>query len=231
MLYYKTDGYYKTKLQDIMCYWYYAALRRYEAEMRFVATFEGEEWDYPTELVNGFTYPKMPIILDERPDVITSGTWGLIPSWAASQEPKEFLKKANTLNAMIETIEEKPSFKKYADNRCLILADSFQEWKHTTVGKKVVKTPYNISVPGDAPFAMAGIYSVINGVPTYSILTTQANELMADIHNSKKRMPVILSPEEEKLWLQRDKLEPYHNRTEVELVAVNVGEPEQNSLF
>ena len=214
-----------------MCYYYNVAMQRYIAEQRFMAEFNGDDWDFPTGLVNGFSLPSMPLILDERPDIITTGQWGLIPGWAAAKEPKDFIKTANTLNAMIETVDTKPAFRNYTDQRCLVLAQSFQEWKHTVVGKKTVKTPYNIRVPGDKPFAMAGIYSVINGVPTYSILTTAANSLMAEIHNSKKRMPVILLPEEEKLWLQRDKLEPYHNRTEVELVAISLGEPGQESLF
>lgn len=170
------------------------------------------------DFVNGFSHPKMPIIVDQNPNDIILGKWGLVPSWA--KDDKEFLKKSNTLNAMIETAEEKPSYRNYVNNRCLVMAESFKEWKHETIEGKLVKTPYEISMPDGKPFAMAGLYSIWNNQITYTILTTAANELMVEIHNTKKRMPVILIPEERKLWLNKEPLEPYWNRMEVELKAI-----------
>lgn len=169
----------------------------------------------------GFTHPQCPIIMDDAPNTVVYAKWGLIPAWAAAQDPKEFYKKANTLNAKIEEVHQKASYKKSIDSRCLILAQEFVEYKHVDVGRKTPeKVPYRIFTKDRMPFAIAGLYNIINGEPTFTLLTTEANELMAEIHNSAKRMPVVLTRDEQKLWLQRDRLEPYHNRTEIELDAI-----------
>jgi putative SOS response-associated peptidase YedK len=213
-----------------MCYWFLNVEGIEQEEAYFNSRYEQPGLFAGSDaFLNGYDHPETYIILDNAPGVITTGTWGLIPGWAAKQQPKEFFKKANTLNAKIETVESLASYKSYTDNRCLVLARSFKEWKHVPIeGKKAVnKFPYEIGMPDGKPFAMAGIYSTINNVPTFTILTTEANTLMAEIHNSKKRMPVILTLEEQKLWLQRDKLEPYHSRTEIELKALPLIEGEQ----
>jgi len=217
-----------------MCYWYLNTEGIEEEEAWFNSRYEQPNlFTGSNVFLNGYDHPETYIILDNDPGIITTGTWGLIPKWAAHQEPKEFFKKANTLNAKIETVESLASYKYYTDNRCLVLARSFKEWKHVPIpGKKAVdKFPYEIGTPDGKPFAMAGIYNIIDNIPTFTILTTEANTLMAEIHNSKKRMPVILTREEQKLWLQRDKLEPYHSRTEIELKAVPLTEGEQQGLF
>ena len=112
-----------------------------------------------------------------------------------------------TLNAKAETIFEKPAFRSsIKENRCLVLVDGFYEWKH--VGK--YKYPHFIRLKNKEPFALGGIYNdwVSNEtgeiIKTFSIITTEANSLMAEIHNSKKRMPLILSRGEEKKWIEPD---------------------------
>ncbi|MBC8457815.1 MAG: SOS response-associated peptidase, partial [Deltaproteobacteria bacterium] len=80
----------------------------------------------------------------------------------------------------------------------MVPADGFYEWK-----KNTTKTPYRIVLKSGAPFAMAGIWEKwVSGdgeiIHSFSIITTEPNELMASIHN---RMPVILLPENEKMWL------------------------------
>jgi putative SOS response-associated peptidase YedK len=120
--------------------------------------------------------------------------WGLIPSWAKDPAIGNRL-----INARAETIEEKPSFRSaFRSRRCLVPADGFFEWK-----KDREKTPYRIVMKDRQPFAMAGIWerwTAPDGeiVHSFSILTTGPNALMAAIHD---RMPVILHPEEETLWL------------------------------
>lgn len=88
------------------------------------------------------------------------------------------------------------AFKK---KRCLVLADGFYEWRRTKEGK----VPYRIALKTEAPFAFAGIWSTVHnavGQPqtTFAIITTESNELVAQIHH---RMPVILGEEDEKDWL------------------------------
>ena len=111
------------------------------------------------------------------------------------------------MNAKIETINEKPSFRQSVNNRCLILVDGFYEWQWLDEkGKK--KQRYLLALPKDELFCLAGIWNIwvdkSTGeiINTYTILTTEANELMAKIHNSKKRMPVIVNKENEENWLK-----------------------------
>ncbi|WP_026573010.1 SOS response-associated peptidase [Bacillus sp. UNC438CL73TsuS30] len=122
--------------------------------------------------------------------------WGLVPSWA-----KDISIGNKMINARAETLSEKPSFRdSFKRKRCLIVADSFYEWKRL---EDRSKRPMRIKLKSNHLFAMAGIWGTWkspDGKPLYScsVITTQPNELMKDIHD---RMPVILRPEDEKIWL------------------------------
>ena len=107
-----------------------------------------------------------------------------------------------------------------------ILADGFIEWQWLdSKGKK--KQPYLISIPNNDLFAFAGIWSewvdTQTGeiVKTYSMVTTQANPLMAEIHNIKKRMPIILTPANEMAWLYGANYLDFAN-CDIELVAKEI---------
>lgn len=121
--------------------------------------------------------------------------WGLIPSWA-----KDDKMASKMINARSETVDEKPSFKKsFYQRRCIIPIDSFYEWKRD--GK--VRTPMRIKMKDDSLFAVAGLWDTWKApsgeaIHTCTILTTEPNELMADIHD---RMPVILPKEKRSIWL------------------------------
>jgi putative SOS response-associated peptidase YedK len=122
--------------------------------------------------------------------------WGLVPSWA--EDPKIGYKM---INARAETLSEKPSFKRLLTRRrCLIVADGFYEWKR--MGS--TKQPYHIRLKNGQPFSFAGLWDrwEKNGekIQSCTIITTEANKLMKDIHH---RMPVILTKEHEKMWLDR----------------------------
>ena len=117
--------------------------------------------------------------------------WGLIPFW--SKEAK------GIINARIETLDQKPSFKEsFEKRRCLILADGFYEWERN--GK--ISQPYYFQLKHGEPFAFAGICDrwriEDRSINSCAIITTTANELLAEIHI---RMPVILRPETYDLWL------------------------------
>lgn len=183
-----------------MCYHTKQTADAQKLEKRFKATLETDAI-FSSERYNGFTFPNTPVITNTDQKLIQLYSWGLMPSWSTDQKFR-----INTLNARIETIEEKPSFKNNVKNRCLILADGFFEWKWIDEKGKL-KQQYLLSLQDDEPFAFAGIYSQWTDkstgelINTYSIVTTEANELMAEIHNTKKRMPVILTPDNESLWL------------------------------
>ncbi|HTI15221.1 MAG TPA: SOS response-associated peptidase [Dictyobacter sp.] len=123
--------------------------------------------------------------------------WGLIPSWA-----KDASIGSRMINARAETLAEKASFRRLLHSkRCLIVADGFYEWAKESGSKS--KTPMYIQMQDQAPFTFAGLWDTWKNpegqqLRTCTIITTDANELMAPIHN---RMPVILSPEEREQWL------------------------------
>ncbi len=109
-----------------------------------------------------------------------------------------------TFNARIETASVKPSFRDaLKTKRCLVLADGFFEWQ--TEGS--LKTPHYIYKEDNDPFAFAGLWSewvnrqTVGIQKTFSILTQDANPFMAEIHNTKMRQPVILSPVTQGVWL------------------------------
>lgn len=190
-----------------------------EVENRFNAKIEKQELFHSQENINGFDFPKTPIITDDKPILIQHYNWGLIPSWSKDEEIKKL-----TLNARIETIEEKPSFKNLINKRCLVIANGYYEWQWLdSKGKNKIK--YEIGIGNDDLFAFAGLYSqwVNNSTgeikDTYTIVTTQANALMSEIHNIKKRMPIILKPEDEKKWLNHNPINDFAFPYEVNLVA------------
>ena len=165
-------------------------------EKKYKAKLKGEQ--KPIFHANAFEYQKWPIIPNNS-EFIEQMNWGLIPSWADSPSKIQDI-RSKTLNARIETISEKPSFKNA--KKCIVPSTGFFEWQE--VGN--TKIPYFIFVPEMPIFSMAGLFdSHVNTqgklVNTFSILTTEANSLMAEIHNTKKRMPVLLDQKQEQLWL------------------------------
>ena len=187
-----------------MCFHNSMSKKAQEVANRFNAQIEiGFE---PVFHASGFSFPKWPVITAEEPDKINLYRWGLIPHWVKDEEQAKKI-KAQTLNARSETVFEKPSFRlSIHKRRCFVLSTGFYEWQD--FNKK--KYPYFIHLKDSEIFALAGIYSSwVNKLTgeifnTFSILTTAANSLMAKIHNSKKRMPVILPPEIERDWLMTD---------------------------
>ena len=174
--------------------------------------------NYKAGIYNGFSHPHTPVIIDKAPKTIQLLQWGLITFWA-----KDTSIQKHTLNARIETLIEKPSFRNVVNNHCLILANGFFEWQWLdTKGKQ--KQKYFITLPNNEPFAFGGLYSTWVDKSTgemkntYTIITQPANELMSKIHNTKKRMPLILNPEDENNWLQGKKLV----KEEIELIATHI---------
>ncbi|MCY4652406.1 MAG: SOS response-associated peptidase [Dehalococcoidia bacterium] len=124
--------------------------------------------------------------------------WGLVPSWA-----KDVSIGSRMINARAETLAERPSFRvAFRRRRCLVVADSFYEWKRD--GRK--RTPMRISLESGELFGFAGLWESWKGpegrrIQSCTIVTTEANEFLAPIHN---RMPVILSRDAEPMWLDPD---------------------------
>jgi putative SOS response-associated peptidase YedK len=119
--------------------------------------------------------------------------WGLVPSWVKSLDTW----KSNLINARVETVEEKPSFRDGFKKRpCLIPVSGFYEWSKD-------KQPYYFYQ--DKPlFALAGIWETWSNLETEeqllscTILTSEAKSVIAEVHH---RMPVIIPSEYYDLWL------------------------------
>ena len=154
--------------------------------------------------ISGFAHPKLPVLSMEHTQGFELMQWGLIPSWTKDEEKaKEFSNMA--LNAKAETIFEKPMFRKLImSKRCILPVDGFYEWRE--IAK--VKYPYYIFPKDGTLFSFGCIYDTWANTETgevinsFAIVTTEANEIMAMIHNSKKRMPLILSGENWRQWLE-----------------------------
>lgn len=171
---------------------------------------------------NGFNFPTTPVIKKEEEHTLTNMQWGLIPEWSKSSEIQKF-----TLNAKIETLNEKPSFKEYVNQRCLVIVDGFFEWQWLDrKGKN--KQKYLLHVKQNESFALGGIWSSWvdpysgQSQETYAIITTEADELMSEIHNTKKRMPLVLNPKVENDWLNEAPLNDFLDLPN-QLIAEKIG--------
>lgn len=199
-----------------MCFFFKPVKDKEKLESRFEAEiadhFVRDFFDSPMDIYNGFAHPLLPIITGKEKQKIQFFEWGLLPQWA---KEKSFQK--NTLNARLETLHEKPSFKGNMKNRCLVPAEGFVEWQwQDPKGKDKIK--YFIEIEGSPIIVFAGLWSEwidkTSGeiIRSFTIITTEANKLMAEIHNTKKRMPVILTPEGESDWLEKGEITMWNEK-------------------
>ncbi|MEI2665608.1 SOS response-associated peptidase [Rossellomorea sp. LJF3] len=120
-------------------------------------------------------------------------TWGLVPHWADASKWKPLI------NARSETLLVKPSFKSLVHSRRMVIfADGFYEWKKEGSGR----IPVRFQLKEEKPFVFAGLWDRNGEVTTSTILTTEANSLVEDVH---ERMPVMLTNSEDiEKWLNTD---------------------------
>lgn len=133
---------------------------------------------------------------DKGERLLETCSWGFLPFWA-----KDPVMAHKMINARAETIATKPAFRAaFKKHRCLVIADGFYEWQK----KEKSKVPFYIHLKSGKPFGFAGLFSNWSlekgeaGICTCTIITTDANELLMPIHD---RMPVIVPPDKEDLWL------------------------------
>jgi putative SOS response-associated peptidase YedK len=177
---------------------------------------------------------QVPVIVstDSAPDA-KGMQWGLVPWWA-----KDPAIGNRMINARAETLTEKGAFKNLVDKRrCLVPVDGFYEWRQE--GKR--KVPMWFYLRGTEPFAFAGLWDLWrkpdgSNLETFTIVTTEPNELMRPVHN---RMPVILRREDEEQWLDvsraqfdkaRSVLKPYPAQLmDAHNVSTIVNKPENDT--
>lgn len=144
---------------------------------------------YPASMMkSGEIFPTniAPVISHQGGNIVPElSTWGF---------PRFGKAKGVIINARAENADERPMFKKSLhERRCVIPSTGFFEWSQS--GEKV---KYRFNLPGTKILYMAGIYNEFKGENRFTILTTKANNSIADVHN---RMPVILLKEMVDEWI------------------------------
>lgn len=134
--------------------------------------------------------------------------WGLVPSWA-----KDPGIGSRMINARMETVAEKPAFRKaFAARRCLLPADGYYEWYPTSQSGrsgKPLKQPFYIHPADGSVMAMAGLYEIWKDPTrddddpdrfrwTCTVLTTDAPDDLGKIHD---RMPLLVTRDNRDAWL------------------------------
>lgn len=177
---------------------------------RFNASFKLPELYTSREMINAFSFPELPLLTNEDQEEFSFYHWGLIPDWAEDTGIRK-----NTLNAKLETMNEKPSFKNYTSNRCILPVTGFYEWKWLDAkGKR--KEKYLIRLEKAEVFALAGLFNnwkhpnEDQTINTFTLLTTKADAIMETIHNTKKRMPLIMDTNQAEQYLQDGTIELNH---------------------
>lgn len=152
-----------------------------------------------------FDQPLVPVVTGKIPGQVQLFKWGLIPSWIKTEDQAKKIING-TFNARGETMHQKPAFRdSFKNHRCLVIVAGFYEWQHSN-GRKI---PWYITHSEDLLMSLAGLHSSWTNpetgeiIKSLTIITTKANPLMEKIHNTKKRMPVILSGINETLWLDK----------------------------
>ncbi|WP_454802910.1 SOS response-associated peptidase [Mucilaginibacter phyllosphaerae] len=168
---------------------------------------------YASELVGPFAPNYNIAITDEtlvitadEPAIIQPMHFGIVPHHAPALKVDY-----DSFNSRDDRLLESKIWKPLVEHHktCLVLTNGFYEWKRIPDGKKVIKEPYMFTLTDRPLFAFAGLWSQwVNPIDksryrSFSIITTQSNEIVGEIHE-KKRMPVILSKEKEKAWLSKD---------------------------
>ncbi|MEP6727579.1 MAG: SOS response-associated peptidase family protein [Bacteroidota bacterium] len=215
-----------------MCYYNGRKVTREEysrlKEMEKLVAFLNEE----VFIAKGFDFNDWPVLIakkDSHQTALVEMEWGFLPPWIKNaEEAKKFrsgykdaagkyIKGYPCLNATSEELLNKIYKDAARKHRCLIPSNGFYEWMHIqVVGKsgKLLKTPerypYLVEMRDEKEFYFAGVWQpwynqeTQTTVNTFAMVTTVANTLMKQIHNSKERMPTILPGDLAEAWLYND---------------------------
>lgn len=179
-----------------MCGRFSFAVPQSEAEKEFFIDRVIKPYDVTYNASPGHFVPIVKKFSDET--VLDTYKWGLIPHWSKDAEIGNRI-----INARVETISKKPSFKPaFYSQRCLILADGFFEWRKEG-GEKI---PYYFKLKSRNLFGFAGLYENWKSpegdlIKSCTIITVEANRIVRDVHG---RMPAILEKDNEKKWIDTE---------------------------
>ena len=187
-----------------MCFTVNVNIIKEELEKRFNTSFIDHENFRPSYYYHANSLPELPVAGHfDRVFNIRLLKWGLIPGWTEGEEEAQKI-RFMTFNARAETLATKSSYKySLRSRRCLIPVRGFFEWQH----KGGTKIPWYIYPVHSDIMLLAGLYDTWKNpggnesINTFTIVTTQSNNLLSEIHNTKKRMPLILEEEKAEKWL------------------------------
>lgn len=188
-----------------MCFSVNVNIVKEELEKRFSAPFIDHENYRPSYYYHAHALPDLPVaaLYDNDEPGIRMLAWGLIPNRTGGEEEARRIRYM-TFNARAETLGSKPTFSEsYSSRRCLVPVMGFYEWQH----KGGQKIPWYIYRPGDKIMLLAGLYDRWierpggSSIMSFTVITSAANNMLSEIHNTKKRMPVIIRDGKEEKWL------------------------------
>ena len=195
-----------------MCGRYSLYLKPTDLSLRYNTFNNDINFSPKNEIYPGENAPVITIDNNSDKKQLSLFNWGFSPTYTNKK----------IINARAETIDQKKTFKKPFENkRCIIPATSFFEWKNK--GKNNIK--HEIYIKNEKIFSLAGLYDEFtdkngNKITCYTIITTNANKALEDIHN---RMPVIITKEKEDFWLKssdysklKNLLTPYNQEIKIE---------------
>lgn len=152
----------------------------------------------------GFDRPWLPTTLNDNQNAIGLSRWWLLGNNVI--EESDF-RRYNTLNARSETLFSSNLYSQFALNTGLLWVNGFFEPHKPDLEKKDTIN-YYVHQPENEIFSLGIVYAYWHGSPTFSVITTPANEQFERIHNDKKRMPLIIPPERRDQWLNaKDKVD------------------------
>lgn len=192
-----------------MCFHTSQTKKVIELENRYDATITKDDareaYDIPRYHLNGFAHPDMLIIPQEGSSVLAPALWGIVPNNKKQEQIRDYYKEAvrygGGLNAQSEKLFDHFIYKHSAlTRRCIVPVTGFFE-PHEYKSKKY---PFHIKHKDNDVLSLAGLYTIIDSVVTFTILTKKASPLFAKIHNKKNRQPIILNRDFEQDWLKDD---------------------------
>lgn len=177
----------------------------------------------PVFKADGFSHPLLPIILDISPNIISGGSWGLMPSWAKSTSYQN-----SSLNISVHTLSNQKLNKEFIQNRCLIIASHFfiTEWLDE---KGINKDIYKIGLEDSEIFCLAGLYSIWkdkcsnSNSLTFTLLTKSTKVFNEKVSFTNKISPLILRSQDEYLWLSGYDLNFFTNSFDINLTGDIIG--------
>ena len=163
--------------------------------------------------ISGFGFPGMPLLREGADGRADLGRWGLVPAWVRDAAQAKKIRRG-TVNARWESLSSKPSFRdSWPTKRCLIPVEGFFE-PHVEDGRR---SSWYIRRKDGGLLYLGGIWQESplppeeGGGLSFSVLTLDARDLLARVHNDKLRMPLLVSAGRSEEWLDASAVPPRHN--------------------